>query len=470
MIRAVEGLVAELRRIGVPISVSESIDAVDGLQHVDLADRGAVKAALGCALVKSSDHDGAFDAVFDIYFSLTSAPDAVGAEEGEGSPEGGRAGAGAGAGGSLDDVDDAMLKELVLRALRRDDEPLRRQLSRLLVTRHAGFTPGRAVAGTYYLYRTMKAVDPDALRLALLAEERASAGPLGDVAQRLLSEDVDRRIRGLEHDVEAEIRRRLVADRGADAVARTLRTPLPEDIDFLTASAAQVSAIRQVVRPMARKLASRLAQKRRRHRRGGLDFRRTVRRSLSTGGTPVLMVFRRPRPSKPQLVVLADISGSVATFAAFTLQLTFALRSEFSKVRVFVFVDGLDEVTRILEESEDVAAATSRINSEGHGVWLDGRSDYGNAFETFWQEHGRQLSHRTTVLVLGDARSNYHAPRREALRHVQERVREVFWLNPEPEAAWNSGDSVIGQYAPYCDAVIECRTVRQLREFVEQLE
>jgi uncharacterized protein with von Willebrand factor type A (vWA) domain len=134
-----------------------------------------------------------------------------------------------------------------------------------------------------------------------------------------------------------------------------------------------------------------------------------------------------------------------------------------------VFVDGLDEVTRIFEESGDIAAAARRINAEGRGVWLDGRSDYGNALAAFWERHGSELRSRTTVLLLGDARTNYHAPRASAVREIANRARHVFWLNPEPIAAWDSGDSVMGQYAKFCDGVFECRNVRQLRAFIEQL-
>src|SRR5262249_17204892 len=151
---------------------------------------------------------------------------------------------------------------------------------------------------------------------------------------------------------------------------------------------------------------------------GSINFRRTIRSSLSSGGIPLDVHFHRPRPHKPELIVLADISGSVSAFATFTLQLTYALRSQFVRVRSFVFVDGIDEVTGLMSRATDILQISSEINSRGLGVWLDGHSDYGNAFATFWDEHGAELRHRTTVLVLGDARSNYHAPRADALARV----------------------------------------------------
>ena len=147
-----------------------------------------------------------------------------------------------------------------------------------------------------------------------------------------------------------------------------------------------------------------------------------------------------------------------------------ALRTQFSRVRSFVFVDGIDEVTEVLQQAPDVIDATRRINAMGSGVWLDGRSDYGHALESFWEQWGEQVRRRTTVIVLGDARTNYHDPAEGVLKAVRQRAAHLFWLNPEPRAAWNSGDSVIASYQPFCDAVRECRNIRQLKGFVEELD
>ena len=466
MLAALEGMIAELRQIGVPISLSEKIDAVRSLQHLPLAQRDGVKSALRAVLVKSHDHELAFDALFDLYFSPS-----AGRAEGSG-PAGrpaavnGRSGAGA---GSLGSIDDAGLTELLLAALRDGNDAMVRTIAGIFVDRHAAVEPGRPVAGTYYVFRTLRAVDPDKLMARLVA---ADPDPHEESAllRRLQVDAHEAQMQRLRQAVEAEVRRRLVADRGAAAVARTLRHPLPEDVDFLTSSREQIVAMRSVVDPLTRRLAGRLAQKRRHRRRGTLDFRRTIRESLGTGGVPVDPVYRKPRPSKPELFVLADISGSVSTFAAFTLQLMFALRSQFSRVRSFVFVDGIDEVTEVLQQAPDVIDATRHINAMGSGVWLDGRSDYGHALESFWERWGEQVRRRTTVIVLGDARTNYHDPAEGVLKAVRQRAAHLFWLNPEPRAAWNSGDSVIASYQPFCDAVHECRNIRQLKHFVEELD
>ena len=489
MLTAIDGIIAELRKIGVPVSIAERIDAVASLPHLPLADRDLVKSALRAVLVKNHDHELAFDTLFDLYFAPTpGAPGEAGtAGEADAAASAGTSGNGPGSGsgtgsgfgsgpGSLGALEDAGLIDLLVLALGEGNDVLMRAIAGIFVDRHAGLEPGRPVAGTYYVFRTLRAVDPDRL-IARLASgsgsgpEPGSGSGSGDaLARRLQLESSQAQVNRFRQAVEAQVRQRLVADRGADAVARTLRRPLPEDVDFLNSSQEQIIAMRAVVDALSRKLGGRLAEKRRHRRRGALDFRRTVRASLGTGGVPIDPVFRKPNPSKPELFVLADISGSVATFAAFTLQLTFALRAQFSRVRGFVFVDGVDEVTDVLQRAPDIIEATRQINAAGSGVWLDGRSDYGHALESFWQQWGDQIRRRTTVIVLGDARTNYHNPAAGTLKAVRQRAGHVFWLNPEPRAAWNSGDSVIDSYQPFCDAVRECRNLRQLRAFVSELE
>jgi hypothetical protein len=273
----------------------------------------------------------------------------------------------------------------------------------------------------------------------------------------------------LRKEIEDEIRRRLVADRGTEALARSLRKPLPEDIDFMHATREELASLRRAIHPLTRKLAVRLARKRRHGRKGPLDFRSTMRHSLSTGGVPVDPKFRYPRPAKPEIIVIADISGSVAAFARFTLHLVHAISSQFSKVRSFVFIDGIDEITRFFETADDVADAVHRINTEADVVWVDGHSDYGHALSVFWDRWGDEITPRTSVLLLGDARNNYHATQSWVVQEIRHRARHVYWLNPEPRAYWDTGDSVVGEYAVHCDEVFECRNLRQLERFVSEL-
>jgi len=225
-------------------------------------------------------------------------------------------------------------------------------------------------------------------------------------------------------------------------------------------------ALQRAIYPLTRALAARLAQRQRRRHRGHLDFRKTVRASLSYGGVPAEPKFRHPHPSRPEIMVVADISGSVASFARFTLQFVYAMASQFSKVRSWVFIDGIDEVTRFFSEADDVTEAVHRVNTEADVVWVDGHSDYGHAFEIFHDRHETEVTHKTSLIFLGDARNNYHASQAWVLGALGERARHVYWLNPEPRGYWDTGDSIMAEYTPYCDGVYECRNLRQLERFV----
>jgi len=359
---------------------------------------------------------------------------------------------------------------LLYQALLRGDDALMRALARQAVTRYAGMEPGRPVGGTYYLYRTLRNLDLDAMLDKLMDATRQQAGgELTELEERLEQDEYSLRIEQFKKEVEAEIRRRLVADRGAEAMAKTLRKPLPEDVDFMHASRDEMLALRKALHPLTRKLAARLARKRRHGRKGPLDFRSTVRHSLSYGGVPAEPKFKYPRPSKPELMVVADISGSVAAFARFTLHLVYAIQSQFSKVRSFVFIDGLDEVTEYFKGVEDITEAVHRVNTEADVVWVDGHSDYGHAFEVFWERYGKEVGPKTTVLILGDARNNYHAAQAWIIKELRQKARSVFWLNPEPRSYWDTGDSIVGEYGQHCNGTFECRNLRQLEAFVDNL-
>ena len=360
------------------------------------------------------------------------------------------------------------LSALLLRALRNGDRGLAGAVARYAVDRYGAIEPGRPVGGTYYLYRTLRHLELDAVLDRLLEEDRHER-QLTALEERLAADEYRARIAVLRRAVEAEIRRRLVQDRGAEALARSVRRKVPEDLDVMHASREELEALRRTLHPLSRKLAVRLGRKRRHQRRGPLDFRATLRRSLSTGGVPVEPRFRHPRPSKPEIFVIADVSGSVASFARFTLQLVHALSTQFSKVRSFVFVDGIDEVTDLFERTDDPTRALERVITEADVVWVDGHSDYGHALREFDRRWGSDVTSRSTVLVLGDGRNNYHESGAWVLAQLHHQARHVYWLNPEPRQYWGSGDSIVDEFAVHCDAVVECRTLRQLERFVGEL-
>ena len=414
MLDLLTGFVAELRAAGIPVSLTEHLDAAEALRHVPLEDREAVKYTLGASLVKSSSHWRAYETAFEIYFSLrgpeyqiseegadptdpsTDSPTAAGANAPSGQGQGG-----AGQEGMTPEE----LADLLYSALLAANPAMVAAVARQAVSRYAGMEAGRPVGGTYYLYRTLRNLDLDGVLDRLVDQARAQVSTLGQaetegqdappttltpLEERLLRDEYQARIDQLRKEIEDEIRRRLVADRGSEALARSVRKPLPEDIDVMHATREELVALRKSLQPLSRKLAVRLARKRRHGRKGALDFRSTVRHSLSTGGVPVDPKFRYPRPSKPEIVVIADISGSVASFARFTLHLVHALSAQFSKVRSFVFIDGIDEVSSFFEGVDDPAEAVHRINTEADVIWVDGHSDYGHALTVFWERWGRR--------------------------------------------------------------------------------
>jgi uncharacterized protein with von Willebrand factor type A (vWA) domain len=465
--------IGELRSAGLPVSLTENLDAVEAVTHIPLEDREAFKYALGATLVKNNSHWKTFDTVFEVFFSMRGHEFKIDTPEEEdvkigamldqimGQREGG---------GGLEALTPEELAEMLYRALQNADEGLMRALARQAVQRFAGMEPGRPVGGTYYLYRTMRNLDLEGVLEKLMQEAQDASGEgLTQLEERLARDEYESRIDKLRKEIEAEIRRRLVADRGADAMAKTLRKPLPEEVDFMHATREELAMLRRAIYPLTRRLAVRLARKRRHGRKGPLDFRNTMRHSLSYGGVPAEPKFKYPRPSKPEIMVVADISGSVAAFARFTLQFVYAMNAQFSKVRSFVFIDGIDEITHFFEGIDDIIEAIHRINAEADVIWVDGHSDYGHALETFWERWGREITTKTSVILLGDARNNYHASQAWVLKEIEQRARHLYWLNPEPRSYWDTGDSIVSEYAAHCAGVYECRNLKQLERFVENL-
>ncbi len=470
------GFIVQLRSAGLPVSLTENLDAMEAVKHVPLGDRQTFKYALAATLVKHHNHWKAFETVFEVYFSLRGDEFSIGddtlelPEMDDEDEQQGEQASGDQQGGGGDNLSPEELAEMLYRSLMRGDQQMMRGVARQAVKRYAGMEPGRPVGGTYYLYRTLRNLDLDGVLERLLEQEQNEEGDApSDFEQRLQRDEYQSRIDSLQQEIEAEIRRRLVADRGVEAMAKTLRKPLPEDVDFMHASREEMASLRKAIYPLTRKLAARLQRKRRHGRKGPLDFRRTVRASLSYGGVPAEPKFRNPRPHKPEIFVIADISGSVAAFARFTLHLVYAISGQFSKVRSFVFIDGLDEVTHMFEGVEDINEAVHRVNTEADVVWVDGHSDYGHALQVFWEKYGKEIGPRTSIMILGDARNNYHASESWIIKAMHEKARAVHWLNPEPNSYWDTGDSIVGEYAQHCDGTFEVRNLRQLEGFVEHL-
>jgi uncharacterized protein len=452
--------VGALRGVGLPVSLAESLDATQAMAAIDLMDRRQLRAAYAAAVVKRAPHRATFDRLFDLWWPPAIGDGAVAedAADGDELPEDVEP-------ADLDAMRNALRDQLREVLLSGDDEALRR-LARQSVTGlgRTDSPPGRQ---SWFTYRVLRALSPETL-LADLLKAILEGEQRGGLAEKVARQMLAERIKKFEEYVEAEVRRRLAEDRGVEAIAKTSVKPLIEQVDFLRASRDEIAELRRRVYPLARRLATRLTAKRRLGRSGRLDVRRTVRASLSSGGVPLTTIHKPHKPHKPELVVLCDVSGSVAAFAHFTVLLAYALREQFAKVRVFAFVDTCDEVTRFFEHGGDVGDAVARMAQEAQVVWFDGHSDYGHSFEVFAQKWSDAVTPKTSLLILGDARTNYRALSLPSLRSVVHHARRAYWLNPEPRQYWGSGDSAASSYGDVVP-MIECRNAAQLEEFVEQL-
>ncbi|MFF9193795.1 VWA domain-containing protein [Streptomyces sp. NPDC014779] len=459
----VTGLVRALRAHGFGIGTGETVDAGLAVTAVGFEDRERVREALAATLLHGAGQRRVFDHVFDLYFPLRDPGerDPGRAPEREAGEEPRPAAAGP--------EETAALRERLAAALAAADEAALNLLAVEAVGALGGFgaTPG---SDGWSSYQTLSRLRPETL-LARVRRALRDAGAAGgaEFADRLTDDEIRRRIEDFRERVRTEARRRVALRQGRDRVARRAVAATPDRVDFLLAGRDQLDELRRTVRPLARRLATRLAARRRRAARGEIDLRRTLRRSLSTGGVPVRPVLRRRRPGRPELVLLCDVSGSVAGFAHFTMLLVQALHDQFSRVRVFAFVNRVDEVTDLVARGRtDPAGLGERILAEATLTGWHGQSDYGTALGEFAERYADALGPRSVVFVLGDARTNRSDPNLPALKLIADRARRVYWLNPEQPALWSTGDSVAHAYAELVD-MRPCRNARQLAELIGRL-
>ncbi|MET9504500.1 VWA domain-containing protein [Streptomyces sp. NPDC006622] len=443
------GLVAALRAHGLRVGTGETVDAARAAAALGFADRALLREGLAATLLHSADQRRVFDAVFDLYF-----PYGVGAP--------GAGGSGSAASAGRDD-----LRDRLAAALAADDEALSARLAIEAVDGLGGYGSSPGTDG-WSAYQTLERLRPQTLLARVRDEVRRRGGDAG-FTDRLLEDEIRRRIEAFRALVAVEARRRVAERRGRDEIARRAVAPTADRVDFLYAGQDRLAELRRTVHPLARKLATRLAARRRRASRGSIDLRRTLRGSLSTGGVPMRPVLRRRRPVRPELVLLCDVSGSVSGFSDFTMLLVQALHDQFSRVRVFAFVNRVDEVTGLLRHgTADPEGLGARIRAQATLTGWHGSSDYGVALGEFAERYGAAVGPRTTVFVLGDARTNMSDPNLPAVRRIAGRARRVHWLNPEPRTQWGTGDSAAPDYAELV-AMHECRTAHQLGALVSRI-
>ena len=448
-----------LRGAGVPVSLAEDLDAIAAFSVLDWGDRDTVKQGYAATLVKRQAQRPTFETLFDLYF-----PRLVGDGVSTGSTGDGGSTREPGTVGSADGPAElADLRERLASAIAEDD---RAELQRLAAEAVGvfGAMRGRGPGlSSWSSYTTLQRLSPqtlvDRIVAALVAEGRTD-----DEARRT----TDRRVGAFTTLVEADARRRIAAEKGPDHVARVAVRPSLERLDFTAARKADLVEMRREIYPLARRLAALMARERHSRRRGPLDIRRTVRASIATGGVPLTTHHKPKRPHRPELVVLCDVSGSVASFAQFTLMLVYALHEQFGNVRAFTFVDQVHEVTDVFRPGADLGEVMAELAARTEHAAAWGRTNYGRSFASFVNEYADALGPKSSLLVLGDARSNYSDLNVDALREMADRARHAWWLNPEHHRHWDTGDSVAGRYGDVVP-MVECRNLTQLGEFVHDI-
>jgi len=455
------GFVEALREAGLPVSLSEDLDSVRALTSLGLADRDAVRAGLAATLVKRGTHRPTFDAVFDLYY-----PALLGRGSPAPSPEEPDADSHPGADGRSDRVGE--LREAMTAAMLAGDQQSLQTLVVQGVTELGEMRGRPSGMASWSSYNTLQQLNADTLVLRL-----ARALMEGDEDREPRSQDLamltaTHRVDDLRRRVESEVRRRIAEEKTPDYIARTTLRPSIDQVAFTNARRSDIDEMRRQIYPLARRLASRLAREQHARRGGPLDFRRTIRASMSTGGVPVTTRHRPRRPHRTELAVLCDVSGSVANFASFTLLLVYALREQFTKVRAFTFVDDVHEVTGEFRPGADPEETLTRLAGSARQASRWGRTDYGRALARFQEGYADAVGPRTSLLVLGDARSNYTDPRVDVLRQLVDASRHAWWLNPEHCRQWDTGDSAARDYAALVP-MVECRNLVQLTEFVHDI-
>ncbi|CAB4936235.1 unannotated protein [freshwater metagenome] len=448
-----EGLVAhilefgeELRGEGVAVGTSELLDAFAALPQVPWEEQSIFRETLATTLAKSPDDRRTFDLVFDRFFFRASELAAVE----EGVDEGAMA---AGREGSPDEVDLDDLRRQIAAMIDAGDDDALRDLARLAIFAFGQQGEGSGVVG----------VDVQRIRRRLeLRTDPQPEFPPEDPRHGGLPRAGLRRF---EQVLRQELERRQIARTGALPPARPL-----SDLSRALPSGplADLANVHRVVAQLKRRLKTQGLEQRGSRRHAHVDVRRTMRASLETGGVPVVLKYRPLRPRRPELFVLCDVSTSVTSASVFFLSVLHALHDSFRRMRSFVFIERISEVTEILQRERDFKAASAAIGRDAGVADITGYTDYGRVWREFLEQVEDELQPRSTVIVLGDARTNGRDPAVDVFAQIAARAGRTYWLNPEPRLYWNYGDSVIGAYAPYCET-FECWTTAQLEEFVKAL-
>jgi uncharacterized protein len=435
----------DLRDEGVKVGTSEMLDAFGALKHIAWTDQSAFRSALSATIAKSPEDRRVFELVFDRFFFRAAEAEAARQEISE-------APGGQGGESGEDNIDLETLRQQIAAALQNGSEAAMRDLARLAIAAF-GRGEGSGVLG----------VDVQRIRRALgLKTEPEPQLPEDDPRRDGVPRE---QLRRFEHHLRRELERNLI-ERTASLPPKR---PLNElDRALPTGPIQDLAQVHRVVSQLKRRLATQGHELRGRKRHAHVDVRRTMRASLQTGGVPVELKYRPKRPRRPEIFVLCDVSTSVTSASTFFLSVLHALHDSFRKLRSFVFIERISEVTDVFERERDFRAASEAVSRDAGVADISGYTDYGRVWTEFLALIEDELHPRATVIVLGDARTNGRPPRDDVFAAITAKAGRTFWLNPEPRLYWNYGDSVISAYEQHCQA-FECWRTDQLEDFVKAL-
>jgi uncharacterized protein with von Willebrand factor type A (vWA) domain len=453
-----------LRRNGVRVSLSENMDAFRALQLVGIRDPQLFRDALRTTLVKRSVDLKPFEELFDFFFL--------------------------GIGRAMDLLDQRIMQELglnpdqfqqMLEQIERHLQTMGDGLSDLtkaLLTANRGelerllreAASQEAEAGSYERFRLtpytrmaarlqLDRIQTEVERFKTMLQLLAGNGEHLTNVIRYLDERLRDLNRLLREIIQQEQRKR-----GLEPSDRGQRASFA-DKSFAFYTEEDIRRMNEGVVRLAQRLKNRLSVRRKKTHRGRFNVKDTLRKNLQYGGVPFQIELERRRKTKPQVVILCDISDSVLNASRFMLQFVYSVQDLYAKVRSFVFVSDIGEVTKLFEDHEIHQAVETALRGDVIDVFS--RSNFGRAFELFYRNHFSAVTGKTTVVIIGDGRNNYNRPNEWVLKDIQQKAKQLIWLNPESRMTWGVGDSEMPRYVPYCDVAEECRNINQLYKIVD---
>ncbi len=459
-----------LRKSGIRVSVAEGIDAFNALDELSLDDREVFQDALRSSMVKRGDEIPTFDELFNLFWSgfYDNLKGAFGDMEGDLANMG---------------IDlEQLLSQLAEMMENMDGDLDMGELAQALLTQNLSELENmiRAAAedaGTgrienmlqvgFFSRRTTEQLGLEGAQQDLEnLMERMQAMGMGDEQIQQMQEMIRKLMETVRRTVRNFTEREL-QQQNHNYMEKFRREMLTEK-SFYHLTEEEIQKMREVVTRLAQRIKNILSIRKKRLKRGKLDLHQTLRRNMARGGIPFEVVYKTRRKDRPKLIIMCDVSSSVANVSRVMLQFMYSLQEAFTKIRCYVFVAELGEVTDVFHDG-DVNSAVEKALDGGDVINVYTRSNFGFAFHEFWKSHLAAVDKKTTVIILGDARNNYNDAKAWCIRDIQNKAKNVVWLNPESPSAWGFGDSVMDRYMPYCDIVEECRNLRQLSKVVDQI-